>query len=632
MALEPTAPDDDRTPASWFGGVAVTHDMLIVLGILGVAIALFAWGRLPADVVALVVVAALMATGVLGSTEALAGFGSPVVLLIAGVFVVSAGLVNTGVTRQLGQFIVKLGGTSETRLITLIMLFAGAIGSVLNSSAIVAMLIPVVLSISATTGLNKKRLLMPLCVAVMISGMMTLIASSPNVVVENALREHGVEPLLGFFGFTPFGVVALVLGVVFMLAFGRNLLSRKRTGESRDASPDVADLIGAYGLWDRWHRLEVHVGSPMIGRPAAAVRETLIRKYDVEILGLERRDHQRSRFLPADPDSAIEADDVLFTLIDEDRIPEVSAALSCSYAGPLQPGPRQKMLQDIGVAEVMLPPESKYVGSLTADLDLIAAFNLTVLGVRHRGRSVEANLGAQKLDVGDTVLVGGNWHDIHRLTEDRRNFFLLNLPSEYEDRLQAPGRAPIALAILALMVAAMACQLLPNVALALIAALAMIGTGCVPVDSIYQVISWRTLVVIAGMLPLATALTKTGATTMMAHALVRTLGPLGPILMLATVFAVTALVCLFISNAATAVLIAPIAIEAAQALHVPPQAFAMTVAIACSAAFVTPVSSPTNMLVMEPGGYRFADYAKVGVPMLILTMIATVTLAKFIYL
>jgi di/tricarboxylate transporter len=280
----------------------------------------------------------------------------------------------------------------------------------------------------------------------------------------------------------------------------------------------------------------------------------------------------------------------------------------------------------------MLAPDSKDIGSSIADLDLTAAFNLTLLGVRHRGRPVSAKADAQKLDIGDTLLVGGNWHDIQRLTDDRRNFFLLNLPSEYEDRLQAPGRAPIAVGILVLMVAAMAFQLLPNVALALIAALAMIGSGCVPVDSIYQVISWRTLVVIAGMLPLATALTKTGATTMMAQALVHTLGPLGPILMLATVFAVTALACLFIANAATAVLIAPVAIEAAQTLHVPPQAFAMTVAIACSAAFVTPVSSPTNMLVMEPGGYRFADYAKVGVPMLILTMIATVVLAKVIYL
>ena len=609
----------------------MTHEMLTVFGVLGVAVAFFAWGRPSADVVGIAVVAALITTGVLSPSEALSGFGSPVVILIAGIFVVSAGLVNTGVTQSLGHFIVKLGGSSETRLIALIMLIAGGIGSVLNSSAIVAMLIPVVLSISARTGLNRKRLLMPLCVAVMISGMMTLIASSPNVIVENALRDGGVEPLLGFFSFTPFGVAALALGVAFMLLFGRNLLSSSHADGQQDDSPGAADLIAAYDLSDRWHRLEVLRGSTLIGRSAAASRQ-LLRDHDAELLGLDRHDHQRSRFLPVDAESVIEAGDVLFTLIEDRDIPDVTAALSCSTAGPLPPGERQKMLQDIGIAEVMLAPESKSAGASVAELDFPAAFNVTALALRHRGRSASRNLDEHKVDFGDTVLVGGNWNDIHRLSNDRQNFFLLNLPSEYEERLQAPGRARIAVAILVLMVAAMAFQLLPNVGVALIAALAMIVTGCVPADRIYQVISWRTLVVIAGMLPLATALTKTGATTMMAATLVRTLGSLGPVLMLATVFAVTALACLFISNVAAAVLIAPVAIEAAQALHVSPQAFGMTVAIACSAAFVTPMSSPTNMLVMEPGGYRFADYVKAGLPMLILTMVATVALARVIYL
>jgi di/tricarboxylate transporter len=606
--------------------------MLTVFAILGCAVGLFAWGRPPTDVVGLLIVAALMTTGVLSPAEALAGFGSPVVILIAGIFVVSAGLVNAGVTQFLGRFIVRLGGNNETRLIAMIMLLAGGVGSVLNSSAIVAMFIPVVLSIAAKTGLNKKRLLMPLGIAVMISGMMPLIASSPNVIVENALRDRGVEPLLGFFSFTPFGVAALALALAFILLLGRNMLSRKRTAADEDDSPGAADLIAAYGLADRWHRLEVTAGSPLIGQSAAAARDSLGHRYDVDLLGLERKDHQRSHFSPADAESVIETDDVLFTLIDDRRIPEVTTALACSVAGAMAEGQRQKMLQDIGVAEVMPAPESKSLGVPLAGLDFPSAFNLTVLGIRHRGRSVTKDLPAHRLDFGDTVLVGGNWHDIHRLSEDRRNFLLLNLPAEYEDRLQAPGRAPVAIGILAVMVAAMAAQVLPNVAIALIAALAMIGTRCVPVEGIYRVISWRTLVVIAGMLPLATALTKTGATTMMADALVHTLGPLGPVMMLTTVFAVTALLCLFISNVATAVLIAPVAIQAAQTLHVSPQAFGMTVAIACSAAFVTPVSSPTNMLIMEPGGYRFGDYARVGLPMLLLTMVSTVILATLIYL
>lgn len=208
---------------------------------------------------------------------------------------------------------------------------------------------------------------------------------------------------------------------------------------------------------------------------------------------------------------------------------------------------------------------------------------------------------------------------------------MLNLPAEYHERRPARQQAPIAVAILIVMVAAMAFGLLPNAAAALLAALAMIATRCVKLDAVYRIISWKTVVLIAGMLPLATALTKTGADVMMAHGLVATLGSLGPIAMLMVVFLVTALLGLFLSGSATAVLIAPVAIEAAQTLQVSPHAFAMTVAIACGAAYLTPVSSAGNMLVMEPGGYTFGDYFKVGVPLLLLTMLVTVALVALIY-
>jgi len=610
----------------------MTHHMLVVLAILAVAIVLFAWGRPRADIVGLLVVAALMTSGVLTPVEALAGFGSPVVILLAGIFIVSAGLVNTGVTQRLGELIVKVGGDNETKLVALIMLLAGVIGSVLNSSAIVAMLIPVVLAVAAKTGLNRKRMLMPLCVAVMISGMMTLIASSPNIIIENILRERGVKPALGFFSFTPFGVVMLAISIVFMLLVGRNLLSRERTEKSEAGSPHAFDVISSYGLEKRWHRLQVQAGSPLLGQSVAAARPRLLERYGLDVLGVEKHEHGKVTFLPPLADTVFEADDVVFTLVDEKRVPELTADLGCGVTGFQPEKQRSEVLQDIGVAEVMPVPDSNSIGKRLGQLDFVSQYGLTVLGVRHRGEALIDDLAAQKLDFGDTVLVGGNWDDITRLGDDRQNFVLLNLPAEYEERLPARGRAPVAVAILLGMVAVMAFQVLPNADVALIAALAMLFTGCVRVDSIYRVISWSTLVLIAGMLPLATALTKTGATTLMANDLVKALGSLGPVLMLGVVFIVTALVSLFISNAATAVLIAPVAIEAAQALHVSPLAFAMTVAIACSAAFVTPVSSPTNMLVMEPGGYRFADYVKVGLPMLLLTMVATVALAKVMYL
>jgi di/tricarboxylate transporter len=475
----------------------MTEKMLVVFGILAVAIGLFAWGRPRADIVGILVVLALMSSGILTPVEALAGFGSPVVILIAAVFVVSEGLVNTGVAQRLGEAVVKVGGGNEMRLIVMIMLLAGVIGSVLSSSALAAMLIPVVLTIADRTGLNRKRMLMPLCISVTISGMMTLIASSSNIIIENILREHGATPL-GFFSWAPFGIVILVISILFTLSIGRDLLSSQRSEENAgDGAPKVYDTIASYDLIDRWHRLSVLAGSSLVGRS-----------------------------------------------------PRCNPRLWGTTAGTA----RNLRVPDSGTARL-----------------------------------------------------------------------------EYQERLPARNRAPIAVAILIAMVAIMVFQSLPNAAAALIAALAMVAGGCVRLENLYRVISWKTLVLIAGMLPLATALSKTGATTLMANGLVKALGSLGPNWMIGAVFLITALVGLFISNSVTAVLIAPIALEAADALRVSPQAFAMTVAIACSAAYVTPVSSPANMLVMEPGGYRFGDYVKVGLPMLLLTLIATVALVQVFF-
>jgi len=279
----------------------------------------------------------------------------------------------------------------------------------------------------------------------------------------------------------------------------------------------------------------------------------------------------------------------------------------------------------------MLAPESKLIGKTLGELDFRSHDRVTVLAVRHRGEPLPANLATQPLDFGDTLLVGRTWVDIGHLAEGRESLVVLNWPAEYQERLPARRRAPAAVSIVVLMVGVMAFELLPNAATALLAALAMIASGCVRAEAIYRVINWKTVVLVAGLLPLATALKKTGATVLMAQGLVTALGSLGPLAMLAVVFLVTAVVGLFLSNSATAVLIAPVAIEAAQTLHVPPQAFAMTVAIACCAAFVTPVSSAVNMLVMEPGGYRFGDYVKLGLPLLGLTMLVTIALVTVLY-
>ena len=248
----------------------MTLHMLIVFGILAGAVVLFASGRVRPDVVAILVVLALNLSGVLTIQEALSGFGQPVVALIAAVSIVSEGLIATGVAYRLGEAVMKAGGSNEARLMALVMLLAGTVGAFMSSSAIVAMFIPVVLAIANKIGLNRKRMLMPLSIAALISGMMTLIASSPNMIVEDTLRARGLAPL-SFFSWTPFGVAVLATAIVFMLVAGRNMLSKQTTADEAGArQPSAYDLLGSYGLADKWHRLQVPRSSPLIDRVGCA--------------------------------------------------------------------------------------------------------------------------------------------------------------------------------------------------------------------------------------------------------------------------------------------------------------------------------------------------------------------------
>ena len=460
--------------------------------------------------------------------------------------------------------------------------------------------------------------------------MMTLIASSPNMIIESTLRGHGLAPL-DFFSWTPFGLAVLAAAIAFMLA-ARGLLSKQIAREGRCGHVSKR-LRSRRLLWS-------HRSLASITRACRLAADRSVRGADEAIIRRSRmpsswalRDftHGKRQFLPALPESVFETDDAIFVVAEKDQAKQLVETQQLVELPHLDERMRAEALQELGAAELMLAPESKLIGKALGDLEFRSRYHVSVLAIRRRGEALTTDLVNRTLDFGDTLLVAGDWADIGKLWDDRNDFVVLTLPAEYQERLPARQRAPLAIGILIVMVAVMAFGLVPNSAAALLAALAMIAGGCVRLDAIYRIISWKTVVLIAGMLPLATALTKTGATDLMAKELVATLGSLGPIAMLAVVFLVTALVGLFVSNSATAVLIGPIAIDAAQTLHISPYAFAMTVSIACCAAYVTPVSSPVNMLVMEPGGYAFGDYVKVGLPLLLLTMLVTVALVAVIY-
>lgn len=599
----------------------MNYPLLWVLALLLVAITLFIRNKPRMDVVALLMIVALPLTGVLTVDEALRGFSDQSVIVIAALFVIGDGLVRTGIANKMGELLMKHSGQSEIRLIVMLMLAVGALGSVMSSTGVVAIFIPVVLSIATQLKIPPSRLMMPLCFAGLISGMLTLVATPPNMVVQSELQRSG-ETGFSFFSFAPMGIIIMGLGIVYMLVV-RKWLDRNDANNTTETRYNIADLVREYNLEERSRRLRVKSGSSLAGQ---ALNELQLRKqYGINVIAIERQRRFRVKLITATGNTELYAGDVLLVDIASPTI----ALLGSYFELGLEPVSFKESYfsshhRELGLAEVMIPPSSKLIGKSIQELGFRTKRHLNVIGLQRKQQAIDGLLIDETLESSDTLLVAGYWEDIRRLQGKSRDFLVLSLPAEVDDVAPALSQAPHALFSLMVMVILMVSGLVSNVMAALIGCLLMGKFRCINIDSAYKCINWPSLILIVGMLPFATALQKTGGIDLAVNGLMRLMGDAGPHIILAGLFAATAITGLFISNTATAVLMAPIAIATAKALGVAVEPFAMTVAIAASAAFMTPISSPVNTLVMGPGRYQFADFLKVGVPFTIIVMLATV--------
>ncbi|CDF82380.1 Uncharacterized transporter YfbS [Pseudomonas knackmussii B13] len=602
--------------------------LLWVLFLLATAVALFILNRPRMDVVALLVIVALPLSGVLSVSEALAGFADPSVILIAALFVIGEGLVRTGVAYRIGEWLAQKAGNDENRLLVLLMLAVAGLGSVMSSTGVVAIFIPVVLSVAGKLRVSPARLMMPLSFAGLISGMLTLVATPPNMVVHSELVREG-EPGFTFFSFTPIGLLILAFGVAYMLVARRWLGANEGAGGNATQRRSLSDLIRDYQLAGRERRLRIRPGSKLIGVTLGEVQ--LRSQRGTNVIAIERLASFRMKILSPSAEVVLQAGDVL--LVDLFQ-PDIDL-LALYHEYGLEPLSLHgdyftERAHEVGMAEVMLPPESRLLGKSVLELAFRSQYGLNVVGLRRAGEALVEGLLEAKLKVGDTLLVVGTWKAIRQLQSSGRDFLVLNLPAEVDEAVPAASQAPHALFALGLMVVLMVSGVVPNVVAALIACLLMGACRCIDMDSAYRAIHWPSLVLIVGMLPFALALQKTGGIALAVQGLVAALGGAGPYLILASLFLLTALIGLFISNTATAVLMAPVAIATAKVLGAEPEPFAMIVALAASAAFMTPISSPVNTLVLGPGGYRFGDFVKVGVPFTLLVMIVSVLLVPWL--
>lgn len=599
--------------------------MIIPIVVLAVSAVFFAIGRVRADVVALCALLALVLTNVLTPAEALAGFASPVVVMMAGLFVVGGAVLQTGLAKMMSGRIMALAGQSSGSIYLLVMLVTAVIGAFVSNTGTVALMLPIVVSIAASARTNVRTLLMPLAFASSMGGMLTLIGTPPNLVIDEALIEAGHEGL-SFFSFLPVGIVCIIVGVLVLWPLSKYFLSKRDEAEETSRGrKSLNDLVGEYGLDIELTRCQLETTSRLVGMKMADV--DLYNQYGLTILERRQERMAQTRLMKnvsqttVDANTVFETGDVLYLSGGRDRLKTFFADYQLNelkVADKDESSETQLEFYDIGLAELVMLQGSRLVGRRIRSTALRAKYHINVLTIRRKGKYIREGLADEVLSVGDVLLVQGNWSDIARLEREEDDWVVLGQPLAEAAQVTLTYRAPLAGAILLLMVAMMVFDFIPvaPVTAVLLAAVLMVLCGCFRnVEAAYKTINWESLVLIAAMMPMSVALEKTGASALLSHTLVDGLGVVGPVALLAGIYFTTSLLTLFISNTATAVLMAPIALSSAAEMGVSPYAFLFAVTLGASMCFASPFSTPPNALVMQAGRYSFMDYIKVGIPL-----------------
>lgn len=602
--------------------------MTLVIIILLSTIVLFVVGKPRADIVALCALTCLLLTGVLTPTEALSGFSNPVLVMMVGLFVVGGAIVQTGLAKAVGGRILTLAKGNDRLLFLLIMVVTAVIGAFVSNTGTVALMMPIVVSMASSSGKNASRLLMPLAFASSLGGMLTLIGTPPNLVIDETLRAHGHEGL-SFFSFLPVGIICLLVGIAVMMPLSDRFLNKAASDGGRKKGKSLGELVSEYRIQGDVRAYQVGPSSPIVGSTVA--RLDLRARFGVTIFEIRHKASRRggivrnvSQRLPL-PGTVIQSGDVLYLQGKGQDVERFAKEAGLEKAN--NPSFR---FYDIGIAEIVVMPESRLVGSLLRDSSFRENYNINVLGIKRSDEYITKNLPSAKLRAGDTLLIQGLWKNIMRLDRAEADWLLLGQPKEMAEKVTLNYKAPLAGMIMLVMVLVMALDIIPvaPVTAVIAAGLLMVVSGCFrSVDAAYKTINWESVVLIAAMMPMATALEKTGVSAAVSHTLVASLGHVGPVALLCGLYFTTSLLTMFISNTATAVLMAPIAMSASLELGVSPLPMLFAVTLGASMCFASPFSTPPNALVMHAGGYTFADYVKVGLPLqVVMGVVMTVVL------
>ncbi|HYN94956.1 MAG TPA: SLC13 family permease [Pilimelia sp.] len=591
------------------------------LVVLGAVIALFVWNRLPVGAVAVLTALTLYATGLVDADTALAGFGDPVIVFIASLFVVSEGIDATGITTWAGRALTRRVGDDPVRLQVAVMLLCAVLTALITPNGAVAALLPMVVVLVARIKATPSQMLLPVAFAAHAGSLLALTGSPVNVIVSDAAVDAGAAAF-GFLDYAVVGVPLVAVTVLLSVVLGRRLLPRR---VARDVPPNLArhaqTLSDHYDLTGGVYRLRVRERSPLVGSPSADL--DLAAYPGLTLVAVQS---------PGEPAPLVRgplrADDVLVVAGPADQLSRliVDQVLAVGMPGPAGPG--GLLNREVGVVEIVIPPRSPLVGE-TFFPGMLRGPDLVVLAVRRYGRDRGPRHTA--LAEGDTVLLHGTWPAIEALTDDR-DVLVVDSPDLIRRQSVPMGpRAGRALAVLAGMVALLAIGLVPPAIAGLLAATAMVVLRVITPQQAYRSVSWQTVVLIGGLIPLSTAIQDTGAADLIAGALIDAVGAGRPHLLLIGLFLLTALLGQVISNTATALIVVPVAVSAALETGVSPRPVLMLIAVAGAASFLTPVATPANMMVMGPGGYRFGDYWKLGLPTMAAWLVVSVAVIPLVW-
>lgn len=583
--------------------------IIITFIILIAALVLFFTDKIPADLVALLVVVALGLTGILTPQEAFSGFSRSAVITILAIFIIAEALRRTGVTEQVGNILLKVGGKSELHLIVVVMMSGAFLSLFMNNIAAAAVLLPAASGAARKANVHISKILMPLAFSTILGGMATLLTTS-NIVLSSLLNDSNLKGF-SLIDFAPVGIPIVIVGILYVALIGRRQLKGDSPIE-RTIAPgsDAKDLVETYHLGENLFRTKIPKNSSLANKKIADSH--LREDFGVSVVAIERKG---KRLFSISPETMIEDGDTLILEGDEQdfRKRDVEPFMEFLSLPELHEEDFQSRAQT--VVEAMLAPRSRLIGQTLRSSHFREKYGMNVLAIWRGDEEIVINLADIPLQFGDALLLQGLREKLKVLRDDQ-DLILLVQNENVELTVPGKGRAALLIVIASLLLAI----LLPDLtgAIMLGGALAMMLTKILTTEQAYSSISWKTVFLVAGILPLGLALTKTNAASLLAEWMIYFLGSYGSLALLAGLFLITVFLVQAMNGAAVAAVMGPIAINVAHQMSINPKALTMGVALATSMAFITPLGHPVNLLVMSPGGYKFSDFVKIGVPLTVI--------------